>query len=172
MNIVTAASTILLASGVLLSPSIPSIGALNAEVHCVAEALPINSRENASEPVCFSTTAAADDYLDVVTGTMSRAAAASVIIGTVYANANYGGSSYTMWGSNNCVGVTFGFTSLSGGWDSQISSARAGNGCWITLYKATSYGGEKITCMPSCPSVGSLNDQVRSLVFRPEGTFG
>jgi hypothetical protein len=51
-------------------------------------------------------------------------------------------------------------------------AARGTNGCWVTLYTSTSYGGSKITCGPSCSSIGSLNDRIRSLVFRPTGTFG
>lgn len=172
MKIAAVVFTILFAGGIGGSPTDPKALVPGEEIHCVAEALPINSTEGMSEPTCFDTKEAVEEHLGIVTGTTNRASLASVVIGTVYANTNYGGSSYTMWGSSDCSGVTFGFASLSGGWDSQISSARAATGCWVTPYKATSYGGDKITCMPSCPSIGSLNDQVRSLVFRPEGTVG
>jgi hypothetical protein len=169
MNVLAAASALLLAGG--LAGGDAQLGWSNNgdEVHCVAEALPLDVDIAPAALVCFDTTAAADAYLDRAT---ARSLAASVTVGTVYADSNYGGSSLTLWGSNGCAGVTFGFASLSGGWDSRISSARASNGCWVTLYSATSYGGSRITCTPSCSSIGSLNDQVRSLVFRPSGTWG
>ncbi|WP_169053782.1 peptidase inhibitor family I36 protein [Agromyces sp. H66] len=178
MNIAAAASALLLAAGVLGAPaelSTAGTGAgTGAEVHCVAEVLPVGSAGSADapDPVCFDTEEEAAAYLETLASARSLSTASSIVLGTVYADVNYGGSSYTMWGSSGCAGVTFGFASLSGGWDTRISSARAANGCWVTLYKATNYGGEKLTCTPNCPSVGTLNDQVRSLVFRPEGTFG
>lgn len=147
---------------------------VEGETHCVGEALPLGSTETASEPVCFSTPEEAAAHLDNLTQVSSRgvAAASSIVLGTVYSDANYGGSTYTLFGSGTCSGVTFGFPSLSGGWDSIISSAKAASGCWVTLYKTTSYGGEKINCMPGCPTISTLNDQVRSIVLRPQGTVG
>lgn len=156
--------------------------AFEGETHCVGEARPLEWAgagvevvpQIAPEPVCFATVEEAATYLDRVTQSASRDATAmsSVVIGTVYSDANYGGSTYTLYGTGTCSGVTYGFSSLTGGWDSIISSAKAASGCWVTLYKATNYGGEKLNCTPGCPSIGSLNDQVRSIVFRPQGTVG
>ena len=156
-------------------PAGAEASAARAEVHCVVEVQPVDSAERQDAPRCFPTKAEADGYLDAsiaTTDATSRSALASVTLGTVYADVNYRGSTLTMWGSSGCAGVTYGFASLSGGWDSRISSARGSNGCWVTLYRATGYGGDRITCTPTCSSIGSLNDQVRSLVFRPWGTFG
>lgn len=179
MNVIAVfASSLLLAAGAVSAPTEPPSATAGSEVHCVAEVQAMEqagSTENvpdAPDPVCFDTKEEVADYLDALASARSLSTASSIVLGTVYADVNYGGSSYTMWGSSGCAGVTFGFASLSGGWDTRISSARAANGCWVTLYKATNYGGEKLTCTPNCPSVGTLNDQVRSLVFRPEGTFG
>jgi hypothetical protein len=146
-----------------------------AEVHCVVEVQPAGSHERQASPRCFPTKAEADGFLDASitkADELSLGALSSVAIGTVYANVNYGGSSLTMWGSSGCAGVTFGFASLGGGWDSRVSSARGSNGCWVTLYRGTGYSGDRLNCTPACSSVGSLNDQVRSLVFRPWGTLG
>jgi hypothetical protein len=93
-------------------------------------------------------------------------------LGTAYKDANGGGSSFTFWGSSGCNGVVFGFASLPSGWDNSISSAGGSNGCWVTLYSATNYGGSRLNCTPWCGSVYGLNDNVRSIVFRPTGTFG
>ena len=146
------------------------------EVHCVVEVQAIDSVERQAAPQCFTTKAEAAGYLDAsmtkADAFSTSAASSSVALGTVYADINYGGSSLTMWGSSGCSNATYGFGSLSGGWDSRISSAKAFNGCWVTLYKATWYGGDRLNCTPNCSSVGSLNDQVRSIVFRPWGTFG
>ena len=146
------------------------------EVHCVVEVQAVGSVERQAAPRCFTTKAEAAGFLDA---SMTRADAispsavsSSVALGTVYADTNYGGSSLTMWGSSGCSGATYGFGSLAGGWDSRVSSAKAFNGCWVTLYRGTGYSGDRLNCTPSCSSVGSLNDQVRSLVFRPWGTLG
>ncbi|WP_157000930.1 peptidase inhibitor family I36 protein [Agromyces laixinhei] len=195
MNLPATLSAIALIAGALspispgaAAPTLSELGAaefapaavLEGETHCVGEVLALDAfdavadqpAEAAPEPVCFDTREEAAAYIDGITQVASRGVTGSVVLGTVYSDANYGGSTYTLFGSGSCSGVTYGFPSLSGGWDSSISSAKAANSCWVTLYKATSYGGEKINCMPGCPTVGSLNDQVRSIVFRPQGTVG
>jgi len=199
MNLTTTISAIALVAGALspvsLGATVPgqlelraaaaasvssAASVLEGETHCVGEALPLESAgagaapATTPKPVCFDTIEEAATYLDRVTQSTSRDATvmANVVIGTVYSDANYGGSSYTLYGTGTCSGVTYGFSSLSGGWDSSISSAKAASSCWVTLYKATNYGGEKLNCTPGCPSIGSLNDQVRSMVFRPQGTVG
>lgn len=142
--------------------------------HCVVQVHPIESTEPAAEPACFSTPELAAAYLTSigVGDPAARGTAASTIIGTVYKDFNEGGESLTFWGSSGCAGVTFGFPSLASGWDNSISSTRASNGCWVTLYTTTSYGGSRLNCTPYCASIGTWNDNVKSVVFRPEGSFG
>jgi hypothetical protein len=155
--------------------TITDASAHRAEVHCVVELQAIDSRERQAAPRCFATKAEADGFLDASmtqADAVSRSALSSVALGTVYADITYGGSSLTMWGANGCAGATYGFASLSGGWDSRVSSARGSNGCWVTLYRGTGYSGDRLNCTPACSSVGSMNDQVRSLVFRPWGSLG
>ena len=135
---------------------------------------PIESAEVAADPVCFDTE---DEVAEFIAGVgegeeTARGIAASTVVGTVYKDHNGSGASLTFWGSSGCSGVTFGFPSLASGWDNSISSVRASNGCWVTLYTATSYGGSRLNCTPYCASIGSWNDNVKSLVFRPQGTFG
>lgn len=146
------------------------------EVHCVVEVQAVDSVERQAAPQCFTTKTEAAAFLDAsltrADAFSASAASSSVALGTVYADINYGGSSLTMWGSSGCSGASYGFGSLPGGWDSRISSAKAINGCWVTLYRGTGYSGDRVNCTPNCSSVGSLNDQVRSLVFRPWGTLG
>ncbi len=138
-------------------------------VHCAVEVEPLGEDITSPDPVCFSSPEEVEHYL---ARARLATAAASVVLGTVYSDQNFAGSSLTYWGSSGCTGVTFGYPSVESGWSSAISSARAFNGCWVTLYSETSYGGTKLTCTPDCPGVGSLNDATRSLVFRPTGTWG
>jgi hypothetical protein len=37
----------------------------------------------------------------------------------------------------------------------------------VSLYTGGSYGGTQLLCTPNCASLGTLNDRVLSLVFRP-----
>lgn len=142
--------------------------------HCAVEAYAVGDRRTPDEPVCFGSESEVSQYLDGLTGaaTEARAAAATTVIGTVYKDINSGGASLTFWGTSGCAGVTFGFPSLASGWNNSISSARGSNGCWLTLYTATNYGGSRLNCTPYCASIGAWNDNVQSIVFRPTGTFG
>ena len=150
--------------------------AATAESHCVVEVAPVSDRQAPEAPVCFETPDEVDAYLESIgvsdSSQAARGVAASTVVGTVYKDASRGGASLTFWGSSGCSGVTFGFPSLASGWDNSISSAEGKNGCWVTLYTATNYGGARLNCTPYCASVGSWNDNVKSLVFRPTGTFG
>lgn len=157
-------------SSALAQPTAPAVA-----VHCAAEVTPLDEPTVQSDPVCFRTEAEAMEYVESIQqpqNTAARGANASTILGTVYQDTNRNGSSLTLWGVNGCAGSVFGFSSLESGWTDTISSATGQNGCWLTLYTAGSYGGSRLNCTPYCASVGSWNDNVKSLVFRPTGTFG
>lgn len=141
--------------------------------YCAVEIFPLGATGD-SEAVCFATEAEVAQFLDRMAQSRdrARAVAASVVVGTVYKDANGAGGSLTFWGSSGCAGVTFGFPSLASGWDNSVSAVRASSGCWATAYSATNYGGSRLNCTPYCASVGALNDAVKSLVFRPTGTLG
>lgn len=142
--------------------------------HCAVEIQPINSAEALTEPVCFNTDEEVSAYVRSigVRDSGARGVAANTIVGTVYMDADGGGQSLTFWGTSGCAAVTFGFPTLPSGWDTHISSVRASSGCWVTLYTSTNYGGSRLNCTPYCASIGTWNDNVRSLVFRPAGMFG
>lgn len=146
---------------------------VSANEHCAVRVDAVAEAQAMPEPTCFESTDELDDYLtEIGVGVAGRGTTASIIIGTVYKNSGGTGDSLTFWGSSGCAGTTFGFASLAAGWDNSISSARGQNGCWVTLYTATSYGGQNLNCTPYCASIGGWNDNVKSLVFRPTGTFG
>lgn len=169
------ALTWLIAPGLLLAAS-PARAATPVE-HCVMQ-VSESSSALAPQPLCFGTTAEVEAYVragnaqsEMLPRTSARQAG-NTVIGTVYKDINGQGSSLTFWGANGCVGRTFGFSSLSAEWSKSISSVRGANGCWVTAYTTTGYGGSKLNCTPYCSSLGAWNDNVKSLVFRPKNTFG
>ena len=169
---------VLVVAGVLAFGQVSSAMAQSTpgavEVHCAAQVTPLNEPTLPTDPVCFGTEVEVDAYIASIQpqGLAARRANASTIVGTVYQGANRTGSSLTLWGANGCAGSVFGFSSLESGWTNTISSASGQNGCWVTLYTAVSYGGSRLNCTPYCASLGSWNDNIESLVFRPNGTFG
>jgi hypothetical protein len=156
------------------------VPAPTTEEHCALDIGVAASAEElgreAPDPVCFSSIEQVERYLErrSIAAADSRfaAATASVGVGRIYKDASKGGSSLTFWGANGCLGATYGFTSLSSGWNTSVSSLTGLNGCWATAYSATSYGGGRLNCTPYCSGLGALNDKVKSLVFRPNGTLG
>lgn len=170
------AGGVALCVGMIGGAAAPAVADTSARVeqseHCAVEVSPLGEAAG-SEMVCFGSQNDVSDYLSYITGSLSaRGLLATTILGVAYTDANGGGSSFTFWGSSGCVGVVFGFSSLASGWDNSISSAGGSNGCWLTLYSATGYGGSRLNCTPWCGSVYGLNDAVKSIVFRPTGTFG
>ncbi|MET4582962.1 hypothetical protein ABIE21_002472 [Conyzicola nivalis] len=137
---------------------------------CAVEIFPIGEQSDADgEAVCFGTP---EEVTAFLSGNAARGAAASVAVGTVYKDAGGTGGSLTFFGSSGCSGVTFGFSTVPSGWENSISSLRATNSCWGTVYTATNYGGTRLNCTPFCSALGAVNDAVKSIVFRPTGTLG
>jgi hypothetical protein len=147
--------------------------------YCAVHIEPIGSPAPPATPVCFETQSDVDAYLDAVTGKpeprsaapapSAPATTASVVLGTVYKDAGYAGGSLSFYGSGPCSGVTYGFPSLDPTWQNTISSAKAFASCWVSLYTGASYGGSQLLCTPNCATLGSFNDRILSLVFRPAG---
>jgi len=164
-------AAILPAQAAVAEPTAPELA------HCAVEIFELG--ENTEPPasaVCFATEDEVAAYLAAMDGSAtddsSRATATSIAVGTVYKDAAGAGGSLTFWGSNGCAGATFGFATLASDWEISISSVRATNGCWGTVYAATNYGGTRLNCTPFCSALGALNDSVKSVVFRPSGTLG
>ena len=128
------------------------------EVHCATEVTPIDEQQTIpADPVCFGSEEEVEGYLKSIRhhDPTARSANASTILGTVYQHTNRNGSSLTLWGANGGAGSVFGFSSLESGWNNSISSASGQNGCWVTLYSASSYGGSRLNCTPYCASIRS-----------------
>lgn len=145
-------------------------GSSHAGDYCAVEIEALGSSQEPAVPVCFDTQGEVDAYLQTLTAptrARSAAARASTVLGTVYKDAGYGGGSLSFYGTGSCSGATFGFASLDAAWQNAISSAKAFAGCFVSVYSGASYGGAQLLCTPNCASLGSLNDRVLSLVFRP-----
>lgn len=167
-------------AGLLMVGTVPAQASTAAEadeIYCAVEVTATPDADTTpASPYCFTAESEVTTYLESVgvvdPGTANRGVAANTVVGTVYKDANRGGGSLTFFGASGCAGVTFGFPSLASGWDNSISSVEGSNGCWLTLYTATNYGSARLNCTAYCASVGTWNDRVQSLVFRPTGTFG
>jgi hypothetical protein len=95
---------------------------------------------------------------------------ASVLLGTEYANANFGGASLSLFGAGRCDNssdVDFRFASLPAGWNDRITSFRSFSNCAQQLFRNTNFGGGSLTIIiSSLANVGAAaNDQASSLTF-------
>jgi len=143
--------------------------------HCAIQIFPIGETDHEpAEEACFATEAEVAAFLagESEPGEGSRAAAANVVVGTVYKDAGGAGASLAFYGASGCAGTSYGFPTVAETWAGSISSVRAANSCWSTAYASASYGGSRLSCSPYCSTLGGLNDSVRSLVFRPAGSNG
>ncbi len=103
---------------------------------------------------------------DTVAKAFASMALSSVLVGIEYSSSGYGGSSLALYGSSGsgCYGgVTYGFSSLPGGWNNVISSAQGFNGCDGRHYDATGYGGSFVDC--TCSSMGAMDNRTSSILF-------
>lgn len=135
---------------------------------------------------CFDSEAAAEQFIaDGAPGDAEQLIAAvghrvsplsatgTVTIGKAWTGTSRTGSELVHWGvGTGCYGVTYGFPSLSAGWNNAIQSAEGVSNCWTSQYDLTSYGGEALLCRPYCASLSGMNKRTSSIVYRPVGTYG
>ena len=111
------------------------------------------------ETQCFKTLAEAT--------AQSRDARGDVIQATLFADPNYGGASFTVYGSEMCDkdGVVNFQINLPDDWKNIVSSVQPWGGCWIWLYPEPDLGGERDgPFKENTPDVGSmLNDRTQSV---------
>jgi hypothetical protein len=101
---------------------------------------------------------------------LPAATAASTLLGTEYANANFSGASLSLFGGGRCDNssdVDFRFPSLPTGWNDRITSFRSFSNCAQQLFRNTNFGGGSLTIIiSSLANVGAAaNDQASSLTF-------
>lgn len=177
MGLISVAGAILISTTAFASPSV-STSATQAPSSSFCTAVPDGQGQPTNKSICFGHENSVDAYLTEqgiriqAPSAQSRTTAASVVLGRAYQDTNLRGASFTYYGSSGCAGATFGFSPLASGWTNTISSAQGTNGCWLTLYSATGFGGDRQNCTPTCTSVLRFNDAVKSIVFRPTGQLG
>ena len=96
--------------------------------------------------------------------------AASTLLGTEYADANFGGASLSLFGAGRCDNSSdadFRFASLPAGWNDRITSFRSFSNCAQQLFRNINFGGGSLTIIiSSLANVGAAaNDQASSLTF-------
>jgi len=100
----------------------------------------------------------------------------TMMLGVAYKGANHTGGNKVFYsnGGNGCAsGNTYGFPKLSTYlMNNNISAMSSYARCWSTLYDLENYvKGTSTNCVPSCATLGSMNDRASSIVFRPEGNI-
>jgi len=128
--------------------------------------------DSSAEAEAFIEAGAPGDLEQLAPGVQGRSAlaASTVTIGRVWTGSSRGGSELIHWGTGTgCYGTTYGFPTLSAGWNDNVRSAQGYSNCWSSQYTNASYGGSVITCAPYCSSLGATSS---SIVYRPVGTFG
>jgi hypothetical protein len=122
---------------------------------------PVSARDAALDPAFARTMSALP---------APTSAVASVLLGTEYVNANFGGASLSLFGAGRCddsSDVDFRFASLPAGWNDRITSFRSFSNCAQQLFRNTNFGGGSLTIIiSSLANVGAAaNDQASSLTF-------
>ncbi|GED11512.1 hypothetical protein [Cellulosimicrobium cellulans] len=106
----------------------------------------------------------------------TTAAASSLVLGVLWRDANYKGTSKVLYGSgtNGCyTGSTYGFPNLANLlMNNVVTSATTYAGCWVTLYDSYGYAGAKKNCTPHCATLGTFDNKASSVVYRPVGQLG
>jgi hypothetical protein len=120
-------------------------------------------------PVSARTAALDPAFARSMAALPAATAKASVLLGTEYANANFGGASLSL-GSGRCdtsADADFRFASLPSGWNDRITSFRSFSNCAQQLFRNTNFGGGALTIIiTSLANVGvAANDQASSLTF-------
>jgi hypothetical protein len=118
----------------------------------------------------LSARAAATDPAFARAMSAPAAQAASVLLGTEYANANFSGASLSLFGAGRCddsADADFRFASLPSGWNDRITSFRSFSNCAQQLFRNINFGGGSLTIIiVSLANVGpTANDQASSLTF-------
>ncbi len=121
---------------------------------------PVSARAAALDPVFARTMSALP----------AATPAASTLLGTEYADANFSGASLSLFGAGRCDNSSdadFRFASLPAGWNDRISSFRSFSNCAQQLFRNTNFGGGSLTIIiSSLANVGAAaDDQASSLTF-------
>jgi hypothetical protein len=91
-----------------------------------------------------------------------------VVIGTEYTGANFGGDSNSYTATNTCAGTTYEVSYVGNVWNDNFASGKGFGGCdHNKKFENGSFGGEVVTCTPTCTDYSGLRNQVSSLRWKP-----
>ncbi len=89
------------------------------------------------------------------------------IIGQVFEDANYGGSSFTFTASADCdtnADVDWNVASMPTGWNDRVTSFKSFGQCATKIWQDTNYGGASFGFVVNSTNVGAtMNDQTSSI---------
>ncbi len=147
--------------------------AVEPETHCWMDL-------DSGETGCYSSFALVVDALsegtvevaaDAITVTDAQRAAitplSTFIIGQVFADASYAGSSYTFYTSGDCdtnADVDWNVASMPTGWNDRVTSFKSFGQCATRIWQDTSYGGASYGFYVNSTNVGAtMNDETSSI---------
>ncbi len=97
-----------------------------------------------------------------------RIGGGTTLIGTEWTGLNYFGSSRSWYAPDACDGNTWETDYVGDNWNDEFESGRGFGGCDTNKkFVHANFGGDVLTCTPSCADYGSLRNQVSSLRWRP-----
>jgi hypothetical protein len=104
----------------------------------------------------------------VLSDSTVRRITGDTLIGTEWAGVNYTGSSKSYWADDACAGHVWEVDYVGDNWNDQFESGRGFGGCDTNKkFVHANFGGDVLTCTPSCTDYGSLRNQVSSLRWKP-----
>jgi hypothetical protein len=98
-------------------------------------------------------------------GTVRRGA---VVIGTEFTALGFDGASNTFTAPDTCAGTTYDVSYVGNSWNDNFASGKGFGGCdHNKKFENSNFGGDVLTCTPSCNDYGALRNRVSSLRWKP-----
>jgi hypothetical protein len=92
----------------------------------------------------------------------------NVLIGTEFTHVDYGGISKDYFAADACSPNTYEIPYVGDTWNDTFASGKGFGGCdHNKKYSASNFGGDVITCTPSCSDYTTVRNLVSSLRWKP-----
>jgi hypothetical protein len=92
----------------------------------------------------------------------------AVVIGTEYTNVGFGGESSSFTAPDTCVGVSYEVSYVGNAWNDDFASGKGFGGCdHNKKFENSNFGGDVLTCTPTCNDYAALRNRVSSLRWKP-----
>jgi hypothetical protein len=153
------------ATAVLFAPAPAAAAAPLPPTHCWVDLSSGRSACFASEAEVFAAIGAGSTGRTGLSGAARAETLASVALGTVYADADYLGSSYTFTAAGDCdtlADVDWQVSVMPTGWNDRVSSFRSYGLCQTIIWENT-FSGASLGPSGNVSYVGSMNDRTSSI---------